>query len=120
MIDRPPDVRQEGQGGRSSGLSSIQTPRFVQSVGMEELAVSQARDHLGEAVNQVQYGREMVYLTRHGRRVAALVPVEVLEAIEAAEDAEDVAEAASALAEPGPDFPLAEIRAALGIPPRTR
>ena len=87
---------------------------------MEELAVSRARDHLGEAVNQVQYGREMVYLTRHGRRVAALVPVEVLEAIEAAEDAEDVAEATSALAEPGPDVPLAEIRAALGIPPPTR
>ena len=87
---------------------------------MEELAVSQARDHLGEVVNQVHYGREMIYLTRHGRRVAALVPVEVLEAIEAAEDAEDVAEATSALAEPGPDVPLAEVRAALGIPPRTR
>ena len=40
---------------------------------MEELAVSRARDHLGEAVNQVQYGREMVYLTRHGRRVAPYV-----------------------------------------------
>ena len=87
---------------------------------MEELAVSQARDHLGEAVNQVQYGREMVYLTRHGRRVAALVPVEVLEAIEAVEDAEDVAEATAALAEPGPDLPLAEIRAALRIPARIR
>ena len=87
---------------------------------MEELAVSQARDHLGEAVNQVQYGREMVYLTRHGRRVAALVPVEVLEAIEAVEDAEDVAEAIAALAEPGPDVPLAAIRAALRIPARAR
>jgi prevent-host-death family protein len=87
---------------------------------MEELAVSRARDHLGEAVNQVQYGREMVYLTRHGRRVAALVPVEVLEAIEAVDDAEDVAEATAALAELGPDVPLAEIRTALGISARNR
>lgn len=86
---------------------------------MEELAVSRARDHLGDAVNHVQYGGEMVYLTRHGRRVAALVPVEVLEALQAEEDAVDVAAALAALADDGPDISLEDFRAQLGPSPRS-
>lgn len=41
-----------------------------------EVSVSHARAHLPELVERVRDG-EIVYLSRYGRRVAALVPVEV-------------------------------------------
>ncbi len=40
-----------------------------------EVAVSQAREQLSEIVNRAGYGHETIYLTRHGRRIAALVPL---------------------------------------------
>lgn len=46
-----------------------------------EVAVSHARAHLPELVERVRDG-EIVYLSRYGRRVAALVPVEVADAAE--------------------------------------
>ena len=45
----------------------------------EVVSVSQARAHLPELVERVRDG-EIVYLSRYGRRVAALVPVEVADA----------------------------------------
>src|SRR3954468_10045222 len=39
-----------------------------------------------ETVNQVAYGKERVLVTRHGKALVALVPVEDLELIEAMED----------------------------------
>jgi antitoxin (DNA-binding transcriptional repressor) of toxin-antitoxin stability system len=41
-----------------------------------------------------------VILTRHGRRVAAVVPIEDLELIEALEDARDLDDVHAALADP--------------------
>ncbi len=40
-----------------------------------EIAVSQPREQLSEIVNRAGYGHETIYLTRHGRRIAAIVPV---------------------------------------------
>jgi prevent-host-death family protein len=40
-----------------------------------ECPVTQARQCLADLVNRAAYGRETIYLTRRGRRVAALVPV---------------------------------------------
>lgn len=54
----------------------------------------EARNNLAEVVNQAAYVKEPVYLTRHGRRLVAVVDVEVLERIvELAEDALDIAAA---------------------------
>jgi prevent-host-death family protein len=51
-----------------------------------EIPVSEARADLGPVTNQVEYGGETVYLTKHGRRAAALVPVAAAELLEKIED----------------------------------
>jgi prevent-host-death family protein len=43
------------------------------------VSVSHARAHLAELVERVRDG-EIVYLSRYGRRLAALVPLEVVDA----------------------------------------
>lgn len=58
-----------------------------------------------EAVDAAEHG-QVVYLTRGGQPVAAIVPAA---AIEALEDSEDVRAADAALAEPGPDIPMSEV-----------
>ncbi|PPK92664.1 prevent-host-death family protein [Kineococcus xinjiangensis] len=40
-----------------------------------ELQVSLAREQLADLINRVAYAGETIYLTRRGRRMAALVPV---------------------------------------------
>ena len=87
---------------------------------MSEMPVTDARQHLSDLVNRAAYGGERVYLTRRGRRLAAVVPVELLEAIEAAEDAEDLEAAQAALAEDGPRISLEQLREELGHPAPTR
>jgi prevent-host-death family protein len=47
-----------------------------------EVPVTQARAELAELVSQVGYRGERIVLTRHGRALAALVPMEDLEALE--------------------------------------
>ena len=59
---------------------------------MSERRISEARESFSTTVNRVAFGGERVVLTRHGRRVAAVVPIEDLELIEALEDATDLDE----------------------------
>jgi antitoxin (DNA-binding transcriptional repressor) of toxin-antitoxin stability system len=64
-------------------------------------------------------GGEVVYLTRHGQRVAAVVPPEVaaagLAAVVALEDAADLRDARAALAEDGESIPAERLWAELGL-----
>jgi len=69
-------------------------------------------------VNRVAYSGESTYLTRRGRRLAAIVPVELLEAIEALEDRTDVEAAEESYAEVGENITLDQMRNELR-PPRT-
>lgn len=46
---------------------------------MRKVAVSAARDHFTDLVNEVAYTREPVTLTRRGRPLAILVPMSGLE-----------------------------------------
>lgn len=82
---------------------------------MSEMPVSEARDHFSDVVSRAAYG-ESTYLMRHGRRVAAVVPISVIEAMEAAEDAEDLAAARAALEDDAPLVSLDALKAELGIP----
>lgn len=75
---------------------------------------SDAREHFAEALAAAN--REPVFITRHGKRVAALVTTEFYErAIEALEDAEDIAAAQAALDEDGESIPWETVRADLGL-----
>jgi len=61
--------------------------------------LSRAKSELSELVNRVRYGRERVVLSRHNKRVAALVSIEDLERLEALEDEADLEAAKSARTE---------------------
>lgn len=52
---------------------------------MREVPVTQARIELADLVNRVAYTGERVALTRHGRPLAGLVPVEDLRRLESAD-----------------------------------
>lgn len=54
---------------------------------MIEVTVSEARERLAELLGQVEHGSEQVTITKHGRTVAAIVPMEDLAFMESAEDA---------------------------------
>jgi hypothetical protein len=69
---------------------------------MGEVPISEATAHLYKVDNESAATGEVIYLTRDGRRPAAIVPVEVAAGIE---DADGIAAAQAAMAEPGEDIP---------------
>jgi prevent-host-death family protein len=81
---------------------------------MSELAVSAAREHLAEAIDQARAG-EPVYVTRRGKRVAVIVDAREYEAlVEAADEAADRAALKAARADD--DYvPWDEVKADLGL-----
>jgi len=83
------------------------------------MSVSEARARLADVVDQARVGHEPVYLTRRGRRVAAVVDADHLDRlISAAEDLADVEAATAARAEMAggdPAIPWDEVKADLGL-----
>jgi prevent-host-death family protein len=65
---------------------------------VSERRISEAREAFSTTINRVAFGGERVVLTRHGKRVAAVVPIEDLELLERLEDAIDVEDARRVLA----------------------
>ena len=64
------------------------------------MTVSEARARLADVVDEARIGHDPVYLTKRGRRVAAVVDADQLDQlIEAAEDLADIQAAAAARAE---------------------
>lgn len=63
--------------------------------------LTSARAGLSELVNRAAFGKERVVLTRHGKPVGALVPIEDLDLLQALEDRMDLDDARAALAEAG-------------------
>ncbi|NED92857.1 type II toxin-antitoxin system prevent-host-death family antitoxin [Streptomyces sp. SID11233] len=51
----------------------------------ETVTVREARTHLAEVIDRAEAGKTTV-VTRNGKRVAALVPIDVLDALDAAAD----------------------------------
>ncbi len=50
------------------------------------MSAADARDHLAEVINRVAYGDERIVLTRHGKALVAMVPIEDLEALDRFQD----------------------------------
>jgi prevent-host-death family protein len=84
---------------------------------MSERRISEARESFSNTINRVAFGGERVVLTRHGRRVAAVVPIEDLELLESLEDAHDLDAVREALADPSNRDRIAweELKAKLGF-----
>lgn len=83
-----------------------------------DLPITNARDRLADVVNEAAYTGQVTYLTRRGRRLAAIVSVETAEAAERWEDEQLGRMADHALAEMArtgeTPVPLEEVRAELG------
>lgn len=56
---------------------------------IKDLTVSEARAELGPVTSRAEYGGEITYLTKHGRRAAAIVPAAAAELLEQIEDLVD-------------------------------
>ncbi|MDO5504571.1 MAG: type II toxin-antitoxin system Phd/YefM family antitoxin [Actinomycetia bacterium] len=85
---------------------------------MTELSISDARARLADVIDEARVGRAPVFLTRRGRRIAAVIDAGVLEhLIEAAEDLADIEAARAARLEIGTEgsLPWAEVKADLGL-----
>src|SRR5260370_32981234 len=59
---------------------------------MSKMAVIDARKDRADILNRAAYGKERVVLTRRGKDVAAIVPIDDLNMLEAIEDHMDVKE----------------------------
>ena len=87
-------------------------------VCMSELTVTDALARLAEVVDAARVGHAPVYLTRRGRRVAAVIDADDLDRlIEAAEDLADVEAARAARAEIADEgtIPWDQVKADLGL-----
>ena len=65
----------------------------------DTLNSTDARERLADVLNRVAYAKDRVRITRRGKEVAAVVPIEDLELIERLEDEIDIREAKKALAD---------------------
>jgi prevent-host-death family protein len=80
------------------------------------LDLTQARARFTESVNRVTYRGERIVIQKHGRPVAALVPVEDLALLRDLEDRIDLADARKALAEAkGKLVPWETVKRELGL-----
>jgi prevent-host-death family protein len=66
-------------------------------VHMTSLNSSEARQHFPDLINEAAYAKKRTIVTRRGKKVAAIVPIEDLEIIEAIENKIDLEEARVAL-----------------------
>lgn len=57
---------------------------------MSTIPFSEARTHLTDIVNEVAYAGKRIILTRKGRKLVAIVPLDDLDAIEAIENKIDL------------------------------
>jgi prevent-host-death family protein len=84
---------------------------------VSEHRISEAREEFATIINKVAFGGERVRLTRHGKAVAAVVPVEDLDLLEEIEDAIDLADLDAALADPANQkrIPWEDVKRQLGL-----
>ena len=82
---------------------------------MATLSTVKAREGFSETVNRSAYGKERIILTRRGKGIAAVVPIEDLELLERLEDEIDIREARKAMKEGGKPIAVAELKKLYGL-----
>jgi len=60
---------------------------------MSTMTAVKVRDNFSEVVARAAYGKERIYITKNGKNLAALIPVEDMTLLEELEDRLDAAEA---------------------------
>jgi len=66
---------------------------------MTQISTVEARDQFSTVINRAAFGKERVVLTRRGKEIAAVVPMEDVRILEELKDHPDLADTRSALAE---------------------
>ena len=79
------------------------------------IAASEAREKLSDILNEVAFRGERVLLERHGKSIAAVVPIEDLELLERLEDKLDLEAARKALREEGERLSWKQLKTELGL-----
>lgn len=60
---------------------------------MSTMTAVKVRDNFSEVVARAAYGKERIYITKNGKNLAALIPVEDMALLEELEDRLDAADA---------------------------
>lgn len=66
---------------------------------MSNISTKEAREQLSTVISRAAFTKERVILTRHGKAIAAVVPIEDVELLERLESRIDLEEARAALAD---------------------
>ena len=84
---------------------------------MDTINTTEARENLADILNRVAYAKDRVRITRRGKDIAAVVPIEDLELIERLENEIDIREAEKVLKEARKNgtVPLADLAKELGL-----
>jgi|WetSurMetagenome_2_1015567.scaffolds.fasta_scaffold343311_1 prevent-host-death family protein len=86
---------------------------------MVKFSTAEAREKLGKIIQKAAVDKERIVLTRRGKELAALVPMEDMRFLEDLEDRLDLEEARAALAEAQADperpIPWERLKAELGL-----
>lgn len=82
---------------------------------MIRMPATEARNRFADIVNDVAFRGERVILQRHGKDIAAVVPVEDLALLEALEDKIDLETARKALVEKEPAVAWKKLKRELGL-----
>jgi prevent-host-death family protein len=83
----------------------------------KEFTTREARNNMAEIINSAAFGHERIVLTRRGKGLVAVVPIEDLEVLERIEDMEDLRAVEAALADPEnrKRIPWEEVKKALNL-----
>ena len=99
-------------------LGLIRTKR-TDGEAMTKLAASTVRDTFADTLNRVAYRGERIVLRRHGKDLAAIVPMEDLALIERLEDGIDLRKAKSAVSrmkrKDSKSIPIEKLKRDLGL-----
>jgi prevent-host-death family protein len=86
---------------------------------MVKFSTAEAREKLGQIIDKAAVDKERIVLTRRGKELAALVPMEDMRFLEELEDRLDLEEARAALAEakadPEQPIPWERLKGELGL-----
>ena len=84
---------------------------------MGQVSTVDARSQLSEIINRAAFGKERMILTRRGKEIVAVVPIEDVKLLESLEDRIDLEQARAALAESKKKGTVAweKVKKALGL-----